>query len=71
MYLCGIATRLNRDERNDDRIIDTDLYGEFEVFIQSARPIRASTLRTLSADEKRIAHWYILNDCPQLEPYRR
>ena len=71
MYLCGIETRFNRDERNNDRILDNDVCGEFEVFTQNARPIGTSTLRTLSVDEKRIAQWYILNNCPQLEPYRR
>ena len=32
-YLSGIETRFTRDERNDDRIPEDEVIGEFKVFV--------------------------------------
>ncbi|KAL0559314.1 hypothetical protein IC582_003922 [Cucumis melo] len=70
-YLSGIETRFNRDDRNDDNIMDDEVFGEFEVFRQSVQPLGASTLRTLSPEEKQQVHWYILNNCKEITDYRK
>ncbi|KAA0056379.1 hypothetical protein E6C27_scaffold186G001230 [Cucumis melo var. makuwa] len=71
MYLIGIETRFNRNPRNDDSMNRQLGCGDFDVFKQNVRPMRGSVVRTLSEDEKRLCHWYVLNNCCQIESYRR
>ena len=67
MYLGGVETTFNRPERN----VDGGSHGtELAVFAQSVRPFglmkRASTM---TQEEKDLAHWFILNNCSELEQY--
>ncbi|XP_050941518.1 uncharacterized protein LOC127149700 [Cucumis melo] len=71
MYLIGIETRFNRNPRNDDSMNRQLGCGDFDVFKQNVRPMGGSVVRTLSEDEKRMCHWYVLNNCCQIESYRR
>ena len=70
-YLSGIETRFTRDERNDDTILEDELIGEFEIFKQKVQPLDASSLRTISQEEKRLFHWYILNNVDEISEYRK
>ena len=71
MYLTGIETRFNRNPWNDDSMNRQQGCGDFDVFKQNVRPMKGSVVRTLSEDEKRMCHWYVLNNCCQIESYRR
>ncbi|KAA0065620.1 hypothetical protein E6C27_scaffold90G00700 [Cucumis melo var. makuwa] len=70
-YLSGIEARFTRDKRNDDTILEDEVIGEFEFFKQKVRPLGASSLRTLSEEEKCLFHWYILNNVEEILEYRK
>ena len=63
MYLRGIETRFSRVERNDDA------RGHLPIFSQQARPIGGRQLVQLSKEELEKAHWYVINNCHELQPY--
>ena len=64
-------TQFTRDDRNDDNIEDDEVIGEYEVFIQKVRPLGASYLRSISQEEKRLFHWYILSNVDEIAEYQR
>ncbi|KAA0053772.1 uncharacterized protein E6C27_scaffold135G001570 [Cucumis melo var. makuwa] len=68
-YLRGIETRFTRDERNDDTIVENEVIGDFEIFKQKVRPLGASSVRAISEEEKRLFHWYILNNADEISEY--
>ena len=70
-YLSGIETRLTRDERNDDTIVEDLVIGHFEIFKQKVRPLGASSVRAISQEEKRLFNWYILNNVDEISEYRK
>ena len=55
-YLSGIETQCTRDEQNDDNISNDEVMGEFEVFIKKVWPLGASSIQTLSQEEKHLFH---------------
>lgn len=66
MYLNSIETRFNRVHRNDDGGPRSE---ELSVFSQQAQPFGAIERVELSQQEKEIAHWYILNNCQEVQPF--
>ena len=68
-YLSGIETRFTRDEWNDDTIPEDKVIGKFKIFKQKVRPLGASSLRTLSQEEKCLFRWYILNNVDEISKY--
>ena len=68
MYLCGIETRFNRVERNDDSLHGQP-EGVLSIFCQKARPWGSRKLIKLPPDELQKAHWYVLNNCEELQPF--
>ena len=70
-YLSVIETRFIRDERNDDIIVEDEVIGEFEIFKQNVRPLGASSLCTISQEEKCLFHWYILKYVNKISEYRK
>ena len=50
MYLAGIETRFNREERNDDKGKEDDIDGML-VFSRNVRPFGASKYDTLTLEE--------------------
>ena len=64
MYLHGVETQFNREERNNDKSED----GGLPIFSQKLRPIGAAKYVDLKEDLER-AHWYILSNCVEVEPY--
>ena len=68
MYLRGIETRFSRVERNDDNR-EKQARGHLPIFSQQARPIGGRQLVQLSKEELEKAHWYVINNCRELQPY--
>ena len=68
MYLRGIETRFSRVERNDDNR-EKQTRGHLPIFSQQARPISGRQLVQLSKEELEKAHWYVINNCRELQPY--
>lgn len=66
MYLRGIETRFNQQERNYDGC-QAELGGDFSVFKQKARPLGAPTYAMLSTSDLKKVQWYVLNNCPELD----
>ena len=64
MYLRGIETQFNREERNNNLAED----GGLPMFSEKLRPVRAVEYVDLKRDLER-AHWYILSNCAEVEPY--
>ena len=67
MYLRGIETQFNKPERTGG--CDKQNHATLSVFTQPAKPFRGVQYIELSHDEKNTAHWYILYNCMELEPY--
>ncbi|KAA0038180.1 hypothetical protein E6C27_scaffold270G00090 [Cucumis melo var. makuwa] len=70
-YLSGIETQFIRDERNDDSIVEDEIIVDFEIFKQKVRTLCASFVRAISQEEKRLFHWYILNNVDEISEYRK
>ena len=70
-YLSGIETRFTRDERNDDSIVEDEIIGDFEFFKQKVRPLGVSSVRAISHEEKRLFHWYTLNNVDEISEYHK
>ena len=68
MYLIGIETRFNRDERNEDRF-ERRVQGCLSIFSQQARLLGSQQHLQCSKEDLAKAHWYIMNNCPELRPY--
>lgn len=68
MYLRGIETRFNQQERNYDGC-QAELGGEFSVFTQKARPLGASTYDMLSTSDFKKVQWYVLNNCREIDAH--
>lgn len=68
MYLTGIETKFNREERNFDREKETVSQGLL-IFSRSVRPFGGSKYEVLSDQEFEMIQWYILNNCELVEPF--
>ena len=68
MYLHGIETRFNRGDRNCDHN-ETSTDSHFSVFNQRTRLFGRKTQLDLEEREYQKAHWYILNNCYELQSY--
>ncbi|XP_052294335.1 uncharacterized protein LOC107178912 isoform X1 [Citrus sinensis] len=65
LYLDSIETKFNRVERNDD---GGQRVGGLSVFSQNVRPFGKAQIE-LSQQEIDIAHWYVLNNCDEVQEY--
>ncbi|XP_026401685.1 uncharacterized protein LOC113297433 isoform X2 [Papaver somniferum] len=72
MYFTETETKFNRKERNDDEL-DGSLrrQGAISVFAQKVRPTGAVDIKSLSPEERDQIHWYILNNCEEVQPYMK
>lgn len=69
LYLRGVETKFNREERNDERA-PSQLEAGFSIFSNRSRPLGAAKYEVLTrADFDKIC-WYILNNCDEIEAYR-
>ncbi|XP_065872300.1 uncharacterized protein [Euphorbia lathyris] len=65
MYLNGIETRFNRDDRNNDMGNDDSL----SIFSQHCRPFGATKFIDLSEEEYNFVQWFVLQNCEEVEPF--
>ncbi|KAL6547278.1 hypothetical protein OROMI_022999 [Orobanche minor] len=65
MYLQGIETRFNRDERNSDIGTDDSLW----IFSQKCRHLGAAEYVQLSEDEFKDMQWFVFQNCEEIEPF--
>ena len=70
MYLNGIETKWNREERNSDVWQVGRSKGLF-VFSQRVRPLGAAKFITLEDKVLTRAQWYVLNNCGKIALYIR
>lgn len=68
MYLHEIETRFNRPERNPDYVQERSS-SSVSVFRQLARPFGRKKSIFLTKKECDKVHWYILNNCQDVQPY--
>ncbi|KAA0032050.1 uncharacterized protein E6C27_scaffold223G00070 [Cucumis melo var. makuwa] len=70
MYLHGIETMCNRGDQNNDNIDDEEINNcGLSIFSQHIRWLGGAVFRQLTPDELEKSHWYILNNCDEVEPY--
>lgn len=65
MYLQGIETQFNQEERN----YDVAENGGLPIFSQRFRPIGGEIYGSLTEKELNLAHWYVLNNCEEAKSY--
>ncbi|KAL3654668.1 hypothetical protein CASFOL_001403 [Castilleja foliolosa] len=65
MYLKGIETKFNRDDRNNDIEFDDSL----SIFEQKCRPVGATTLVNLSPEDFKSITWFVLQNCDEVDPF--
>ncbi|KAA0031739.1 uncharacterized protein E5676_scaffold128G00030 [Cucumis melo var. makuwa] len=65
-----IETQFARDERNDDTIVENEIIDDIEIFKQKVQPLGASSVYTISQEEKQLFHWYIPNNVDEISEYR-
>ncbi|KAL3638393.1 hypothetical protein CASFOL_017764 [Castilleja foliolosa] len=65
MYLKGIETRFNRDDRNNDIEFNDSL----SIFEQKCRPVGATTLVNLSPEDFKSITWFVLQNCDEVDPF--
>ncbi|KAL6569968.1 hypothetical protein OROMI_014482 [Orobanche minor] len=65
MYLQGIETRFNRDERNSDIGTDDSLW----IFSQKCRHLGAAEYVQLSEDKFKDMQWFVFQNCEEIEPF--
>ncbi|XP_060673894.1 uncharacterized protein LOC132804030 [Ziziphus jujuba] len=67
MYLHGIETRFNLPERNKDG--ENQIASTLSVFTQPVNLLGKPQFVELKDDDYKKAHWYILYNCCELQPY--
>ncbi|XP_075107711.1 uncharacterized protein LOC107795833 isoform X2 [Nicotiana tabacum] len=70
MYLTGIETRFNREDRNDDGSSNKDEV-VLDIFSKSVRPFGDGNYDTIPKNDFDMARWYVLNNCEEVEPFLR
>ncbi|KAL3638401.1 hypothetical protein CASFOL_017772 [Castilleja foliolosa] len=65
MYLKGIETRFNRDDRNND----IELEDSLPIFSQKCRPVGSTTYLNLSVEELKALTWFVFQNCEEVEPF--
>ncbi|XP_015167819.1 uncharacterized protein [Solanum tuberosum] len=67
-YLHTVETRFNRTERNyDGSSIVSD--GGLTIFSQPGKTLNSATPGSLESDEFEQAHFYILKNCDEIQPF--
>jgi len=70
MWMRGIETRWNREERNTDSCLE-EAHKGLDVFSQRVRPLGAGKYVTLEDDIFEKAQWYVLSNCKETASYLR
>ena len=64
LYLDGVETRFSRPERYYDG--DDGSSNKISIFSCRIRPFGSHVFSTLTREEYKVAHWYVLNNCDEL-----
>ena len=67
MYLRRVETKFTRPQRNID--VDEILTDGLSVFSNVARSYGKKDFRILTLQEMDDMHWYVLNNCEEVEAY--
>ena len=67
-YLKGVETRFNRPERNLSLNEDSERIN-LPIFKLIGRPIGKVSTIILEEKQRRVAEWYILNNCEEVQPF--
>lgn len=70
MYLTGIETRFNREDRNDNGSSNKDEV-VLDIFSKSVRPFGDGNYDIIPKNDFDMARWYVLNNCEEVEPFLR
>ena len=65
MYLCGVETKFNKDERN----VDLHQEGGLSIFSQRIRMVGVGKYVELDKEDIDVSHWFILSNCEEVDPY--
>ncbi|KAL3619702.1 hypothetical protein CASFOL_034614 [Castilleja foliolosa] len=65
MYLKGIETRFNREDRNNDIELDDSL----PIFSQKCRLVGSTTYMNLSVEELKALTWFVFKNCEEVEQF--
>ncbi|XP_058086051.1 uncharacterized protein LOC131233378 [Magnolia sinica] len=68
MYLHGIETRFNREDRNADEGQEHE-QGLISVFAHNVRPLGSPTFQDMDLGDLAKARWYVLHNCEEIESY--
>ncbi|XP_059302828.1 uncharacterized protein LOC132054886 [Lycium ferocissimum] len=68
MYLTGIETRFNREDRNDDGSSKKD-EPVLDIFSKSVRPFGDGDYDAIPRKDLDMARWYVLNNCEEAESF--
>ena len=68
MYLRGIETRFNREDRNADEGQEHE-QGLISVFAHNVRPLGSPTFQDMDPRDQAKARWYVLHNCEEIESY--
>ena len=71
MYLRNIETKFNRDRHFEVEFEDEQNVDKLSIFSQKACPFGGKSLIEIHGHDLEVAHWYILNNCEELQPYLR
>ena len=67
MYMQNIETHFNRRPRN--HVGDASNKQNITVFCQNCRPFGAVGVKLLTFEKVQRAHWFILSNCDEVQPY--
>ena len=66
MYVCGIETRFNREDRNKGVEVSNK---SISVFSYEVRPLGCEVVKFLSDEDYNLTTWFVLNNCDETHPY--
>ena len=69
MYLRGIETRFNHQERNSSARNQNLQERDLLIFQDYCRLLGKETILISTSGHLKKAHWYVLNNCPEVEQY--
>ena len=68
VYLSNVETTFSRAERNDD---GGEPDAKLSVFAQKVCTFGAHVMVEMSSQEKEASYWYILDNCDEIESFRK
>lgn len=66
LYLPRSESKFNKKDRNPDGKVRKDA---LSVFSQNVKPLGGFLFDYADSKEIQMAHWYVLNNCEDVQPY--